>query len=267
MTALIVSGGIDISIGSVLAMVAVAAGLLANAGWPMAGVTAAAVGVGAALGLLNGALVARFGIPPIVATLATRGGLRGVMVWWTGGNWIRGLPPSFNVLSTTRPLGLPLTVWIAVLVVAAMALYLARTGSGRQCYAVGSSPRSAELSGIRVRWVTLRTFVMLGALVGLGALLYVSPFRFVQTDAGQGFELQVITAVVVGGTNIFGGQGTVLGSALGVLLLAVIRPALTFAQEQTGLKAEWEPLVQGLLILVAVLWDSAARREAARSEG
>src|SRR5205814_7580873 len=104
----------------------------------------------------------------------------------------------------------------------------------------------------------------LGGLVGLSALLYASRLGVVQTDAGQGFELEVITAVVVGGTNIFGGQGTVLGSVLGALLLAVIAPALTFVQTLTGIRAEWEPAVQGTLILAAVLWDSAARREAAR---
>jgi ribose/xylose/arabinose/galactoside ABC-type transport system permease subunit len=267
MTALIVAGGIDISIGSILAVCAVAVALLVKQGWPLPVAAAGAVLAGAVLGGVNGLLVARFKIPPIVATLATMGGLRGLMVWATGGNWVRELPPSFNWLYVHRPLGLPLTVWIAALVVAGMALFLARTPAGRQCYAVGSHARSAELSGVRVGWVMFRSFVMLGALVGLSAVLYVAPFSFVQTDAGQGFELAVITAVVIGGTNIFGGQGTVLGSALGVLLLGVIRPGLVYLQTLTGLKAEWGPAVQGALILAAVLWDSAARREAARLEG
>src|SRR5207248_320839 len=164
-------------------------------------------------------------------------------------------------------LGLPATVWLAAIVVSVIALFLARMQSGRQPYAVGSNRRSAQLSGIRVRWVVFRTFVMLGALVGLAAILFASRFSVVQTDAGQGFELMVITAVVVGGTNIFGGQGTVLGSVLGVLLLAVVGPALTFVQQLTGVTAEWEPAVQGVLILAAVLWDSSARREAARVGG
>lgn len=267
MTALIVAGGIDISIGSILAVCAVSAALLAKQGWPLPAVLAASVLVGTTLGALNGLLVARFDIPPIVATLATMGGLRGFMIWWTGGDWVRGLPASFNALSSDRFLGLPLTVWISAVVCTAMAFYLARTRAGRQCYAVGSNARSAELSGIGVRWVILRTFMMLGGLVGLSALLYASRFSVVQTDAGQGFELLVITAVVVGGTNIFGGEGTVLGSVLGVLLLTAIRPGLTFVQKLTGINAEWEPAVQGALILAAVLWDSAARREAARVHG
>lgn len=264
MTALIVAGGIDISIGSILAVCAVAAASLAKQGWPLPGVAAAAILAGVGLGALNGVLVARFDIPPIVATLATMGGLRGFMIWRTGGDWVRDLPPSFRAISEDRLLGLPLTVWIAAVTVTLMAFFLARTRPGRQCYAVGSNARSAELSGIRVRWVTLRTFMILGGLVGLSALLYASRFSVVQTDAGQGFELLVITAVVVGGTNIFGGQGTVLGSVLGVLLLTVIRPGLTFVQQRTGINAEWEPAVQGALILAAVLWDSTARREAAR---
>jgi len=267
MTALIACAEIDISIGSVLAVCAVASALLAKRGWSMPAVALAAIVTGAALGALNGWLVAGCGVPSIVATLATMGGLRGAMIWWTGGDWVRNLPPSFMALSARSFLGLPVTVWIAVVVVTAMGFFLARTRPGRKCYAVGSNTRSAQLSGIRVRWVVFRTFVALGALVGLAALLYASRFSVVQTDAGQGFELLVITAVVVGGTNIFGGRGTVLGSALGVLLLAVIRPALTFVQQRTGITAEWQPAVQGILILAAVLWDSSARREAARAGG
>jgi ribose/xylose/arabinose/galactoside ABC-type transport system permease subunit len=264
MTALIVAGGIDISIGSILAVAAVAGALAAKQGWPFPGAAAVAVLVGAGLGAFNGLLVARFSIPPIVATLATMGGLRGFTIWWTGGEWVRGLPLSFRWPSLQHFLGLPASVCIAAVAVTAMALFLARTRSGRQCYAVGSNARSAELSGINVRWVVLRTFTVLGGLTGLSALLYAARLSVVQPDAGTGFELQVITAVVVGGTNIFGGQGTVLGSVLGVLLLAVISPALTFMQTLTGIKAEWEPAVQGALILAAVLADSAARREAAR---
>jgi rhamnose transport system permease protein len=265
MTALIVCAEIDISIGSVLAVCAVAAALLAKRGWPMPAVATASILTGAALGSLNGWLVAGCGVPSIVATLATMGGLRGAMIWWTGGDWVRDLPASFTALSNRSFFGLPATAWVAALVVAVMAFFLARTRPGRQCYAVGSNRRSAELSGIRARWVVFRTFAMLGALVGLAAMLFASRFSVVQTDAGQGFELLVITAVVVGGTNIFGGEGTVLGSVLGVLLLAVIGPALTFVQKLTGITAEWEPAVQGLLILVAVLWDSSGRREAVRT--
>lgn len=265
MTALIVAGGIDISIGSILAVAAVAAAMLAKQGHPLFLVAGAAIGAGLVLGCLNGALVGRFGIPPIVATLATMGGLRGFMVWWTGGNSIRDIPPAFNFLSTQQMIGLPLSVWIAGLIALGMGLFLERTRPGRQCYAVGSNPRSAELTGISPRWVTFRSFAVLGALTGLAALLYISPFSFVQTDAGQGFELEVITAVVVGGTNIFGGQGTVLGSVLGVLLLSVIRPALTFLQGPTGFRAEWEPAVQGTLILATVLWDALARRNNSRA--
>src|SRR5207248_3418169 len=142
---------IDISIGSVLAVCAVAAALLAKRGWPMPAVALASVVAGAALGALNGWLVAGCGVPSIVATLATMGGLRGAMIWWTGGDWVRDLPPSFMALSSHSLLGLPATVWVAAVAVAMMAFFLARTRPGRQCYAVGSNRRSAQLSGIRVR--------------------------------------------------------------------------------------------------------------------
>ncbi|MBI3911370.1 MAG: ABC transporter permease [Armatimonadetes bacterium] len=260
MTALIVAGGIDISVGSALAVCAVVAGNLAKAGWPLPAVGAAAVGTGAVLGALNGFLVAVLRIPPIVATLATMGGLRGAMTWVTRGFWIHDLPPSYTRFGREIWLGIPATAWIAFATTLAVALYLAATRPGRQCYAVGSSPRAAALAGIRPERVLFRSFVLLGALVGLGSLLFTVRFDFIQENPGQGFELVVITAVVVGGTNIFGGRGTALGSTLGVLLLATIPPGLAYLQPVTGLRAHWEPAVQGVLILVAVLWDSLSRR-------
>jgi rhamnose transport system permease protein len=184
------------------------------------------------------------------------GVLRGLMTWITGGVWIRNLPTGFSAWTEGYGLGLPLPVWAVLAVAAAMGLAMARLRWGRWLYAVGSQPRSARLSGVPVRQVTFGAFTLLGALVGLAAFVYASRFSLVQSNAGRGFELQVITAVVVGGTDIFGGRGTVLGSMLGVLLLTTVETALTFLR----VAPEWVPAVQGALILVAVVGDAVRRR-------
>jgi rhamnose transport system permease protein len=255
MTGLIVAGAIDISIGSMLAVCAVVAGLTARAGWPLALVAAAALASGTALGTLNGLLVARAGIPAIIVTLGMMGILRGLMTWITQGVWIRGLPPSFAALGEASCAGLPYSIWIAALAVLVGALFLARTPPGRYAYAVGSNAVAARLAGIPVATVLTLLFALSGALVGLGALLQISRFTVIQSNAGKGFELQVITAVVIGGTDIFGGRGTVVGSALGALLLSVVGTALTFLR----VPAEWEPTIQGALILLAIVGQGVRR--------
>jgi ribose/xylose/arabinose/galactoside ABC-type transport system permease subunit len=143
----------------------------------------------------------------------------------------------------------PLALWVTTAVGVGIGLLLARTRPGRRLYAVGSSAQAAKLAGVPVAWVTFRAFVLVGVLVALAALVYATRFTVIQSNAGKGFELQVIAAVVVGGTDIFGGRGTLAGTYLGVALLAVIGTALTFLH----VPAEWEPAIQGVLILGAVM--------------
>jgi ribose/xylose/arabinose/galactoside ABC-type transport system permease subunit len=141
-------------------------------------------------------------------------------------------------------------------VAATVGLAMARLRWGRWFYAVGSQARSSRLSGVPVKKVTFGGFVLLGSLVGMAAFVFASRFSLVQSNAGHGFELQVITGVVVGGTDIFGGRGTVLGSMLGVLLITTVETALTFLR----VAPEWVPAVQGALILAAVVGDSFGGR-------
>jgi ribose/xylose/arabinose/galactoside ABC-type transport system permease subunit len=208
-----------------------------------------------ALGSVNGALVAGARIPAIIVTLGTMGIIRGAMTWATRGVWIRGLPDWFRDLGEAAPLGAPLALWVMAAVGLSVTVLMARTRPGRRFYAVGSSAHAARLAGIRVARVLLLAFVFVGALTGLAALVYATRFTVIQSNAGKGFELQVIAAVVVGGTDIFGGRGTVPGTYLGVLLLATIGTALTFLH----LPAEWEPAIQGGLILAAVMGRGSRR--------
>ena len=260
MTALIVAAQIDISIGAILAVCAVVVAMLAERGAPVIALIPAGVAVGAVLGSVNGALTAGLKIPSIVATLATLGAIRGLLVLVTRGNSI-AVPAPVTGIGSAPLLGLPTLIWAAAAVCVAIHLYLSRTRPGRQHYAVGSNPRSSELSGIPVPRVIFRSFVLLGALVGLGGFLFVSRFTPIYPVPPRGFELEVITAVVVGGTDIFGGRGTILGTVLAAILLSTIGVALTFIGSFTALRSEIQPAVQGLLILAAVLYNSLGRRE------
>ena len=261
MTVLIVAAQIDISVGAILAVSAVVAANLAQRGLPVPVLLVAALGAGALLGAVNGSLVAGLGIPSIVATLATMGALRGLLVMATHGDTIP-VPSPLSSLGSASLLGLPLLVWAAAAVCVGTSLYLSRTRPGRQHYAVGSNARSSELSGVPVRRVTFRSFVLLGALVGFGGFLFAARFSPVAPKAQPGFELEVITAVVVGGTDIFGGRGTVLGTVLAAVLLSTIGTALVFLGSFfKELRSEIQPAVQGMLILAAVLYNSLSRRQ------
>lgn len=260
MTGLIVAAEIDISVGAVLAVCAVAVAMLARVGVAVPLLVLGGAGLGALLGAVNGFLTAGLRVPSIVATLATLGAFRGLLVLATKGDSIAVSGP-LAAVGSAEWLGLTSPVWVAVATCAGVSLYLSRTRAGRRHYAVGSNPRSAELSGIPARWVTFQSFVLLGALAGLGGFLFASRFSPIYPKAIPGFELEVITAVVVGGTDIFGGRGTVLGTVFAVLLLKTIDLALQFfAASAPWLRSEVQPAVQGLLILVAVLYDSLGRR-------
>lgn len=259
MTVLIIAAQIDISVGAVMAVCAVWLAALANRGWGIPALVPLAALFGAAFGAINGLLTAYLRIPSIVATLATLGALRGLLVLVTRGNSI-SVPPSLTGLGTGTILGAPVLIWAAALAAVGGGLYLARTRLGREHYAVGSNPRAAELTGIGVAGVTFRSFLIVGALTGLAGLLFACRFTPIYPTPPRGFELEVITAVVVGGTDIFGGRGTVAGTVVAAVLLSVINTSLTFLSSIVSLPSETQPAVQGLLILAAVLANSLWRR-------
>ena len=258
MTLIILTGHIDISVGSMFACCAVISGVLAKAGLPMPLVLTASCVLGALLGLVNGALVARVRIPSIVVTLATMIALREGLRWVTEGAWIQDLPRHYQWLGTSAALYPWLVLAVVVLLVAAFDWGLRRLPAGRAIYATGSSPQAARLAGIRVEVVTTAVFTVAGSLVGLAALLNSVRFNQIPSNTGFGLELKVIAAVVVGGTAITGGRGSVRGTVLGVVLLSAIGPALTFL----GVTAYWERALHGVIILTAVAADALRQRHA-----
>jgi rhamnose transport system permease protein len=255
-TLVILTGEIDISVGSIFAVCSVSAGVLAVAGVPMPMVALAAPLIGGLLGAINGALVAWLALPSIVVTLATMVAWRDALRWTTEGAWVQNLPADFQWLGLSQDAYPVAAATIAVVMVAGGAWTLAHVRAGRMVYATGSNPEAARLAGIDTRLVRFWTFTAAGTCTGLAAMLNSVRFSQIPPNTGLGLEMQVIAAVVVGGAAITGGRGTLAGTVLGVTLLSAMGPALTFL----GVSASWERALQGAIILVAVGTDTLRAR-------
>ena len=256
MTLVILVGEIDISVGSQFAICSVAAGLLAKAGVPMLVVTVLVLGIGALMGALNGYLVGMLGLPSIIVTLAMLVAWRDALRWATEGAWVQDLPTNFQWFGLSAPAAQAMIMLIALAVLGAASWALRHLRAGRSLYAVGSDEEAARLAGIDSKRTIFRVFALTGALVGLGAVLNVVRFNVVPSNTGLGLELQAVAAVVVGGTAITGGRGTVLGTFIGVLLLGTIGTAMTYV----GISPFWAKAIQGLIILAALVADAALAR-------
>ena len=258
MTLVILTGEIDISVGSVFAVCGVAAGTLAKWHLPMSLVLVASCLVGAWFGSLNGYLVGYVRIPSIVVTLAMMIASRDALRWMTQGAWVQDLPQNFQWLSLSQHSYPFAAAAIGGSLVASVAWILRYAASGRAIYLTGSDSDAARLAGVNTSLVKLSVFVCTGTLTGLAALLNSVRFNQIPANAGLGLEMRIIAAVVVGGAAITGGRGTVAGTLLGVVLMGAIGPALTFM----GVTAYWERAIQGAIILMAVVLDVTRHRRA-----
>jgi rhamnose transport system permease protein len=256
MNMVILTGQIDISVGSMFAVCGIVAGVFAKLGAPVLVAGLGAIAVGALMGAINGVLVARVRIPSIVVTLATMVALRDGLRWATQGAWVSGLPEGFQWLGLSQASYPFLMVATAILFTAGIAWGLSQLRAGRAVYATGSNAEAARLAGIDATGVTFSVFALTGALTGLAAVLNSVRFNQIPANAGLGMEMKVIAAVVVGGTAITGGSGSTAGTVLGVILLGAIGPALTFL----GVSAWWERALQGAIILAAVVVEILRER-------
>jgi rhamnose transport system permease protein len=256
MTLVILARHIDISVGWQFSICGVVAGLMAKSGCPMIAVLAGTIATGAAMGAFNGALVAGLGLPSIVVTLATMQIFEQSLNWARQGEYITNLPDWFQWFGFGQARGQLLIVFCAVGIFVIAAWAMRWLAAGRQIYAVGSDMEAARLAGVKPRRLVFAVFMLMGALVGLAALLESVRFAEVDPRGGSGLELEVIAAVVVGGTAISGGRGTLFGSLVGVLLLGTIGSALNFLTKQ----AEWDRAIQGVIILAAVASEGFSRR-------
>lgn len=251
MTLVILIGEIDISIGSQFAVASVAAGYLAKTGLPIPLLFLLVPLVGALMGAVNGILVGRLRLPSIIVTLAMLVAWRDGLRWMTEGAWVQGLPANFQWFGLEQSSGQELMVAVSLIIFICFAWALRNLNIGRAVYAVGSDAEAARLAGIKPANVVFGVFVVMGALVGLAALLNAVRFSSIPSNAGVGLELKAVAAVVVGGTAITGGRGTLIGTLIGLALLGTIGTALTFA----GINPFWEKAIQGLIILAALVSD------------
>jgi rhamnose transport system permease protein len=256
MTLVIVIGQIDISVGSIFAICGVSAGLFAKSGVSAPIAALGACLTGAALGALNGSLVAYVRVPSIVVTLASMVALRDALRWQTQGAWVQDLPAGFQWLGLSQSAYPVMSLIAALILSTSIAWGLRNLAAGRAVYATGSNEEAARLAGIHTHLVTFSVFGFLGALTGFAAALNAVRFNQIPINAGLGLEMKVIAAVVVGGAAITGGRGSIGGTVLGVILLGAIGPALTFL----GISAYWERAVQGGIILAAIVIDAVGTR-------
>ena len=256
MTAVIITGGIDLSVGSVLALAGVSAAIVAAKGAPFVVVLVVALGVGALTGVVNGGLIAYLRVPPFVATLAMLTAARGLSFIISGGRSVGGMPDSFGALGRAVIVGIPAPVIVMAAVMLAGAVVLDRMVFGRHIYALGSNAAAAWLAGIRVKLVTWLVYVLNGALAGLGGLVLASRLGAGVPNAGVQYELDVIAAVVVGGTSLSGGRGSIGSTLWGTVFIGVLTNGLNLANV--------DPYVQkialGVVIVIAVIADGLGRR-------
>lgn len=252
----ILAGEIDISTGSMMGLCAVAAGAVATSTGGLILPLLTGVAVGALAGAVNGFLVTVGRIPSIIVTLGMLYALRGVILLVTGGTWITGIPPEARVLGTGSVLNIGVPV-IVLLVLFLVTEAVSRHSTwGRNVFAVGGNRRAARLAGLPIDRTRFLAFVLVGVFVGIASMIYLGRAGSVQTNTGTGLELQVVAAVVIGGTSIAGGRGSTLAALTGAVIIGVILNGLILL----GVPGIWQQAVLGALILLAVATDVLRRR-------
>ncbi len=259
MSMVIISGNIDISVGSLIGVLATISGTLAVNGVPIIICWLAPLVIGMAVTSGMGAIIAYFHIPSIVVTLGMLSILKGGLISVTGGAWISNLPPEF-FLAQTRLFGIPTPIYFMVVLTVAAAFWMRLSATGRSFYAVGGNVEAARLSGIDPQATVVKAFAIHGFFVGIAAVLFATQLSVIQSTVPPNLELTIITASVVGGVSILGGTGTVIGSTLAAILIATIASSMIFV----NISPFWMRAVQGVLILVTVLADLWRRQRQRR---
>ncbi len=258
MTFVILTAGIDLSVGSIVALAGVAMGTAFRAGLPMFAAALTGLAVGLACGLANGGFITLGRLPPFIATLGMMSIARGGALMLSDGRSISGYPDGFRALATGDLLGIPLPVVIMLVIYGIAHFVLTRTTLGRYTYAIGGNEEAAELSGIRVRFYKSAVYGIAGLLSAVTSILLVARLDSAQPIAGIMYELDAIAAVVIGGTSLLGGSGSVLGTLIGALIMGVLRNGLNLL----GVSSYLQQDAIGGVIIVAVLMDMALRRRA-----
>ena len=256
LTLVILTAGLDLSIGANVALSGcLAASVIKISGSPLLGI-ATGVGCGFIIGLANGVLVTALRIPSFIATYGMMWVLTGITYYYMAGETIHGFPPGFRQLGSGHLFGIPVPVYFMVLFLMIGVLFAQRTIWGQQIYAIGANPIAARLSGVPVERRLVLVYAVSGAMAGLASLIILARINSAQGDIGEELTLPAIAAVLVGGTSLFGGSGTVAGTLIGALLLTLVLNGMNLLQ----INSSWQPLATGIIILLAVWIDIRTRR-------
>jgi rhamnose transport system permease protein len=259
MTFVIVTGGIDLSVGSILGLVAILLGVFwQKLGIPLPLAMILGILVGGVAGLVNGLIITRFGVPPLIATLATLALYRGLAEGISQARSVRGYPEWFFTLGQGEVLGVPTQLWVFAILALVAAIILGLSTFGRATYAIGSNAIASRFSGLSVDRSLLLIYTASGLVAGLAAVIFVSRVSTTRSDMGTGLELDVITAVVLGGTSIFGGRGTIIGTLLGLMLMQALKNGLALA----GVKGDGTIVVIGAVLILTILISNMFQRDA-----
>lgn len=255
LTLVILTGKIDLSIGATVGLCAcVAAVMIKSTGSPWIG-SAIAIALGAVVGLGNGLMVTKLRIPSFIATYGMLWVAQGATYWFMGGQSVYGFPPGFRALGSGYVLGVPIPVLLMIVVLMIGTFFTNRTTYGQQIYALGANTVAARLSGIPVNSRLNLVFILSGAMAGVASLIFLARLNSAEGDVGETLTLPTIAAVVIGGTSLFGGVGSLFGTFIGGLILTLILNGMNLI----NLNANWQPLVTGLIVLAAVLLDMKTR--------
>lgn len=268
MTLVVLTAGIDLSVGSILALCgAITAGLLKNGielpsqnlyiGFTLLGAILGGLLAGGALGWFNGWAITKFNVPPFVATLAMLTVARGLTMLWTQGFPISNLGTHFDYIGTGWFIGVPVPVWISLLVVLFAVFITDKTPLGRYIYAIGGNENAARLSGINIQKIKTIVYTLAGVLAALGGLMVTARLDSAQPNAGTGYELDAIAAVVIGGTSLSGGRGSIWGTVLGAIIIGVLNNGLVLL----NVSPFWQQVVKGFVILLAVIIDKMNQKK------
>ena len=260
MTMIILLGGIDLSVGSTQAMAGVAAVYVLNSTGSIALAILTGVAVGAIIGLINSLIITKMNIPPLICTLGTMSIIRGLILIFTGAVSIQIKDMNYMYIGMGRFLGIPIPVWILLVATAIFYYVLNYTIFGRHIYSIGGNKAAAELVGIPVQRVTIISWVISGCLTGLAAVILSARLGSGQANAGQGFEMTVIAAVIIGGISLNGGKGNLIGAILGVLTLYVLTNGLILMD----VSSFWQEVIRGGLIILAVYVDNCRNASATK---
>ncbi|MFO1141631.1 MAG: ABC transporter permease [Amaricoccus sp.] len=261
MTFVIVTGGIDLSVGSILGMTAILLGVFwKNVGLPLPLAIFLALCVGTFAGFVNGIIITRFRVPPLIATLGTLALYRGIAEGVSQARSVRGYPEWFYVLGQGNVLGVPTQLWLFGIGAIVAAVVLGYTTWGRTTYAIGSNEVAARFSGLNVDGTKIAIYSASGLAAAIAAVIFVSRVSTTRSDMGTGIELDAITAVVLGGTSIFGGRGTIVGTILGLVLIQALKNGLSLA----GVKSDGTVVLIGAVLILTILVSNLFHRDGNR---